>query len=170
MASQVAISLDNARLFQETNQNLQEMRNIQKQYLHDAWIDASLPGEEMNLTVGSSGSVENIYIEVPISIREQVIGHIHLEGEEEFTSEDQIWLQAIATQTAFALENARLLDEAQRHAARERIIGDISANISNFSDLDGILRTAVQKLGQRLGGAEVVLELGNKKNGSQRLS
>ena len=166
MANQVAISLDNARLFQETNQNLQEMRNIQKQYLHEAWIDASMPGVEMSLAVGTSGSAENIKIDVPITLREQIIGQIRLESDEEYSSEDQNWLEAIATQTALALENARLLDESQRRAAREQVIGDISSSISNFSDMDGILRTAVQQLGQRLGGAEVVIELGNNDNGT----
>ena len=40
------------------------------------------------------------------------------------------------------------------------MIGDISASISTFSDMEGILRTAVQQLGRRMGGAEVLLELG----------
>jgi len=43
---------------------------------------------------------------------------------------------------------------------RERVIGDISARIRTFSDSEGILRTAVQQLDRRMGGAEVVLELG----------
>ncbi len=162
MANQVAISLDNARLFQETNQNLREMRNIQKQYLHEAWLDTSLPGGEITLAIGKSGAAESSQLEVPITLREQIIGQIHLERNEDFSTEDQIWLEAIATQTALALENARLYNEAQNRATREQIIGDISASISTFSDVDGILRTAVQQLGRRLGGAEVVLELGNQ--------
>ena len=125
-------------------------------------LDTSLPGGEMTLAIGKSGGAENSQVEVPITLREQIIGQIRLERNEDFSTDDQIWLEAIATQTALALENARLYNEAQNRAAREQIIGDISASISTFSDVDGILRAAVQQLGRRLGGAEVVLELGNQ--------
>lgn len=169
LANQVAISLDNARLFQETNQSLLEIRNIQKQYLHNVWLDERLPDGKMKLSIGKNGGESNNQVEIPITLREQRIGQIKLEGIEEFSPDDQSWLETIATQTALALENARLLDEAQRHAARERAIGDISTSISNVSELDGILRNAVEQLGRKLGGAEVVLEMGNKDNGSQEL-
>ena len=85
------------------------------------------------------------------------------------TSDGHQWTQdeidiasAIIERAAIAMENARLVADAQRRATRERVIGDISASISTFSDMEGILRTAVQQLGRRLGGAEVELELGTE--------
>lgn len=68
--------------------------------------------------------------------------------------------QASAERAALALENARLLEDAQRRAAREQVIGEISATVSSSSDMEEILRSAVQELGRKMGGAEVVLELG----------
>ena len=160
MANQVAISLDNARLFQETNQNLQEMRNIQKQYLREAWIDASLPDGEMSLAVGndSEASKEKL-IEVPIALRDQIIGQLHIEGDEAFSPEEQNWLEAIATQTALALENARLLDESQSTAMREKFVTDITNKIWSSTTIDGILQTAVRELGQILDATEATIEL-----------
>ena len=160
LANQVAISLDNARLFQETNRNLQEMRNIQKQYLQQAWIDSSLPGGELSLSVGTGGGEnENSQVEVPITLRDQIIGQLHLEGEEALSTEDQNWLEAIATQTALALENARLLDESQSTAMREKFVTEITNKIWASTTIDGVLQTAVRELGQILDATEATIEL-----------
>ena len=160
MANQVSISLDNARLFQETNQNLQEMRNIQKQYLREAWIDASLPGGEMSLVVGdnSEGNGNNL-VEVPIALRDQIIGQLSLEGDETLSPEEENWIQAIATQAALALENARLLDESQSTAMREKFVTEITTKIWSSTSIDGVLQTAVRELGQILDATEATIEL-----------
>ena len=69
-------------------------------------------------------------------------------------------LEAAAERAALALENARLVDTAQRRAARERAIGDISNRIGSVSNLESILQTAVEELGRKIGGAtEVTLEI-----------
>jgi len=160
MANQVAISLDNARLFQETNQSLQEMRSIQKQYLREAWIDASLPGGKMSLVVGdgSEGDKKNL-VEVPITLRDQIIGQLSLEGDKALSSDEQNWLQAIATQTALALENARLLDESQSTAMREKFVTEITNKIWSSTTIDGVLQTAVRELGQILDATEATIEI-----------
>ena len=160
MANQVAISLDNARLFQETNQNLQELRNIQKQYLHEAWIDARLPGGEISLFVGAdSAEDEKHLVEVPIALRDQIIGQLSLEGNEALSSEEQSWIQAIATQTALALENARLLEESQSAAMREKFVTEITNKIWSSTTIDGVLQTAVRELGKVLDATDATIEL-----------
>ena len=160
MANQVAISLDNARLFQETKQNLQEMRNIQKQYLQETWIDASLQGGEMSLFVGDSreGDDGNL-VEVPITLRDQIIGQLSLEGDKALSPDEQSWLQAIATQTALALENARLLDESQSTAMREKFVTEITNKIWSSTTIDGVLQTAVRELGKILDATDATIEL-----------
>ena len=160
MANQVAISMDNARLFQETSQNLQEMRNIQKQYLREAWIDTSLPGGKMSLAIGddSAGDGKN-FVEVPIALRDQIIGQLSLEGDKALSSDEQNWIQAIATQTALALENARLLDESQSTAMREKFVTEITNKIWSSTTIDGVLQTAVRELGQILDATEATIEI-----------
>lgn len=160
MANQVAISLDNARLFQETRQNLQEMTNLQKQYLHEAWLDSSLPDGGLSLSVGESALKEKSnLVEVPIALRDQIIGQLSLEGEDALTAEEQNWIQAIATQTALALENARLLEESQSSAMREKFVAEITSKIWASTTIDGILQTAVRELGQILDATEATIEI-----------
>jgi len=69
-------------------------------------------------------------------------------------------LEAAAERAALALETARLVESAQRRAARERAIGDISTKIGAVSNLESILQAAVEELGRKIGGAtEVSLEI-----------
>jgi GAF domain-containing protein/HAMP domain-containing protein len=160
MANQVAISLDNARLFQETRQRLNELRNIQKQYLQEAWIESNLPQGKISLAFGDNSETENINkVEVPITLRDQIIGQLTLEGDDDFSVEDKNWVQAIATQTALALENARLLEESQSTAVREKFVTEITSKIWGSTSIEGVLQTAVRELGQILDATEATIEI-----------
>jgi GAF domain-containing protein len=165
MANQVAISLDNARLFQETRQRLNELRNIQKQYLREAWIDNNLPQGGISLAIGDgSGVNEENLVEFPITLRDQIIGQLLLGGEESLSAEDKNWVQAVATQTALALENARLLEESQSAAMREKFVAEITNKIWTSTSVDGVLQTTVRELGQILDATEATIEINVDEN------
>jgi len=160
MANQVAISLDNARLFQETRQRLSELRNIQKQYLREAWIDSNLPQGGISLAMGDSSHLdEGNSVEFPITLRDQIIGQLKLGWEESLSLEDKNWIEAIATQAALALENARLLEESQSAAMREKFVTEITNKIWASTSIDGVLQTTVRELGQVLDATEATIEI-----------
>jgi GAF domain-containing protein len=160
MANQVAISLDNARLFQETRQRLNELRNIQKQYLSEAWIDTNLPQGGISLVIGDGPEVnQGNSVEFPLALRDQIIGQLTLGGEESLSAEDKNWIQAVANQTALALENARLLEESQSVAMREKFVTEITNKIWASTSVDGVLQTTVRELGQILDATEATIEL-----------
>jgi GAF domain-containing protein/HAMP domain-containing protein len=160
MANQVAISLDNAHLFQETRQNLHEMRSIQKQYLREAWLDTSVPSNDISLVAGKSsdGDIKNL-VEVPVVLRDQIIGQLSLESDETLSLDEKNWIQEIATQTALALENARLVEESQSAAMREKFVTEITNKIWASMSIDGVLQTAVRELGQILDATEATIEI-----------
>ena len=160
MANQIAISLDNARLFQETLQRLDEMRIIQKQYLREAWIDTNLPQGEISLSIGGNivGDEKNL-VSVPIALRDQIIGHISIEPNEPLSEDEKSWVQAIATQAAVALENARLIEDSQGTAMREKFVSEINNKIWASTTIDGVLQTAVRELGQILDASEATIEI-----------
>jgi GAF domain-containing protein len=80
-------------------------------------------------------------------------------GKRDWTDDELSLLEAAADRAAFALENARLVNGAQRRAARERAIGEISSKIGAISDRNIILQTTVEELGRKIGNTEIVIEL-----------
>ncbi len=73
---------------------------------------------------------------------------------------------SLAGQMAVAVENWRLLDDAQRRARRERILREVTARIRDSVDVDTVMRTAAREVGQALGRPAFVY-LDGKKDGEE---
>ncbi len=111
-------------------------------------------------------------IAIPIKLRGQTVGVLDVrskKGQRNWKPDEIAMLEAAAERAALALENARLVESAQRRAARERAIGDISTRIGAVGSLESILQTAVEELGRKIGGAtEVTLEIGSDDGENKR--
>jgi GAF domain-containing protein len=98
---------------------------------------------------------------VPLMVLNQMVGAIGLQQEnpDHTWTEEEIGLaEAITNRAALALENARLLEDAQRRAAKEKRLGEISAKIGSLVDLDNIVQTTIQELSQMIPGTEVAVQ------------
>jgi GAF domain-containing protein len=60
-------------------------------------------------------------------------------------------LQTLADQATIAFERVRLLEDAQRRARREQVLREITGRVRSSADIDTIMKTAVQEIGQALG-------------------
>jgi len=198
LADQVAIAIENARLFGEAQAALAESRVTFERYVEQEWsnfaqqvrhtgyvfdgkqvtaLDVSSKRDQARVVAQTGGLVldkgkASATVSVPIKLRGQTIGVLDVRskrGAREWSREEIMLLEAAAERAALALENARLLESAQRRAARERTIGEISARIGSASDFNSILRATVEEMGRRIGGAEVVFELdsGNGKDSGE---
>jgi GAF domain-containing protein len=159
MAGQVAIALENARLFQEAQEVIRELRTVHQQYLVDGWSGFSADNEKMEYRIGDQEDENARTLEVPISLRDQILGQIRLESEKEWTPDQQSLVDAIATQAAIALENARLVSESRQLALRERMVAEINSKIWASATIDGVLQTTIKELGRRLNASSATIEL-----------
>jgi GAF domain-containing protein/HAMP domain-containing protein len=159
MGSQVAIALENARLFQEAQQIIKEMRAVQQQYLVEGWQGFSSENQDLEYIVGDEISEDAEVMEIPINLRDQVFGEIKLEGRRDWTMEQQSLVDAVAKQAAIALENARLVNESRQVAVRERMLAEINSRIWSAATIDGVLQTVVKELGRRLDASHATIEL-----------
>lgn len=187
LADQVSVAIENARLYEEAQKALAESRSTFENYVRQEWgsfaqqarhtgfvfdgkqvtpLDPKTRHENARpviqtgkLSVEKSSST----ITLPIKLRGQTIGILEVNsktGKREWSRDEITLLEAAAERAALALENARLVESAQRRASRERSIGEISARIGSVSDIESILQTAVEELGRKLSSAtEVTLEL-----------
>ena len=190
LADQVAIAIENARLFSQTQQAREEAEALYAQIQRREWSsfvqqEAKI-GYRHTITGGrrlarpvdtdeirtalESGQVvvldgkdtkSNPTLALPVKLRGQTIGVLNIKS----PSKDRKWnhdeinlAQAISDRLALALDNARLLQESQRRAAKEAKIGEVSAKIGASINMRNVLQTAVEELGRALPGSEVVIQ------------
>jgi GAF domain-containing protein len=162
IADTLAVAIENARLFEETQESLNEMRASQRAYVTKAWSETGQENagyEYASTTEGDTPDSEISSIDVPLILREQIIGQLHLEGQQDWTPEERNLVEAVATQAALAMENARLLEESRQMALRERLAAEITGKVWSSPNTDFILQTAIKELGRALRADEASIEL-----------
>lgn len=164
IADSLATALENARLFQETQQNLEEIRALNRAYLMRSWEDAialhgKLEYSYHNPSAAQYGKESN-QIHIPLTLRDQVIGNLTLDlGDKSLTPEEMEFVDGVINQTAIALENARLIQETQQRALEEQRLSEMTAQFSRANTVDQILKTALFEIGHLPNVAEVSVQL-----------
>ena len=167
MADQVAIALDNARLFAESTEALETARRAYGELSRAAWVELLRTQPAIGYRCDSQGvtpisatseggtaEVENEQtMTLPIKVRGQVLGNIKAHKPQEagrWTAEETDMMNTMADQLSVALDNARLYRDTQRSAEREHITSEITAKVRASTNINVILRTAVQELADAL--------------------
>jgi GAF domain-containing protein len=162
ISDMLAIALENARLFEESERSLSELRTTQRSYTAGAWLEAAQDHIDYEFIADSGMSTkegEGSAINVPLILREQIIGQINMEGQQDWTPEERTLIEAVATQAALAMENARLLEESRQTALRERLAAEITGKVWSSPNTELILQTAIKELGRALHADEATIEL-----------
>jgi len=118
-------------------------------------------GEPVSRRVETEGEVKYA-LAVPVKLRGVPIGVIgfHRPAEAgEWGEQETALAEAVAERMALAMENVRLLEETQRRAARERMVGEMTARLVGHPSVDGVLQTAARELGQLPRVVEAVVQL-----------
>jgi GAF domain-containing protein len=120
---------------------------------------------EVVLNQANTSEEKRSTIAVPVKLRGEVIGILHIESNDSsrtWQADDVSLVEAVAERAAFALENARLFQDARRRAAKERLISEATTKISGALSVENILQTTAQELERVLGGSEVLIQFQTK--------
>ncbi len=185
LADQISIAIENTRLYESSQRAFAEVDTIYRQYLQREWSRLSatediigfqytvagtqpLPSRLQAASIQqslASGKVieksgENATLIVPIKVRDETIGvlNVRVPNKNNWKQDEIAIAQAIADRVAISAENARLFQESQLRAEKERTIGHISEKLSASVNLENIFHTALQELGQLVPGSEVFVE------------
>jgi len=189
IADQLALAIQKVNLLAQLIQSLNEMEASYQQYTRKTWhahlskskrnyafryrrqqiemVDEGYvevtKALEANQAVISNQSVNDqtqTLVAIPIKLRGEPLGVINLRFDASYVPQDTVdLLENTAARLALALDNARLLEELQQKAERERQIGSIVSKVRSRADIDSILRTTAEELGRSLGVAEVLVQL-----------
>jgi trigger factor len=102
-------------------------------------------------------------IYAPIVVRGEPIGTLKLQDvnlDRTWSAHDRALLEAVANEIAVAIDNARLLEQAERNARREQLISEISRKMLAASDMQSIIQIAGDELGQALRVARTDVSIG----------
>lgn len=114
-----------------------------------------------------TGEVSHTYLGVPLMIQDRVIGIMSVQSTvaDAFTKEMIAFVEALGTQTAIAIENARLYSEMQDSLVRELRLNQAAHIISRSLDLDEVManlvRLTVELVEGDVGGLALVSPDGN---------
>lgn len=185
LADQVSIAIQNARQNEETRQALAEAQALSKQFVRSGWSqftkqqkllgvrhtgaktsllharNSKEAQEMLQLVKQTKAGLGGAVLSLPIKLRGEVIGSVDMRapGNRQWDQDELDIINAILERAAIAMENARLLAESQKRAAKERTIGEISARITAQSDVEEVLKTAALELKRILPETEVVVQL-----------
>ncbi|MFN2291892.1 MAG: GAF domain-containing protein [Anaerolineae bacterium] len=187
VADQVAIALENARLYADAQTSLREIDALYRHYAGEAWqhflAERPKPAQRWGSGQVADGSWRPLFEEaqasgrattglhvetghyllaVPIKLRDVAIGVLGFHrppARGPWQMADIVTIEAVATRLALISDNLRLLDEAQRRAARERLTRQATARMRASLDVEAVLTTAADEIAGVLGLAALDLRL-----------
>jgi GAF domain-containing protein len=186
LADQLAVAINNAELFLQAQERLEAERRAFGELSRRSWAELLQSEQDLSIFRDERGlgpirgerlpSMEAVLQEgqsmgeqdgsntshVPIRVRGQVVGVIDAQkpdGAAGWSPRELDELQILADQLGMTLDSARLFQEARRRAARDRLLGEVTARMRESLDMDTVLRTAAQEIRQALGLARMGVQL-----------
>lgn len=173
LADQVSVAIENARLYQESARLIESVERESGQASARAWQQflASRRTAELSKRAGVatdydfdalSGAVmrtgesivgeptphDSVPVAVPLQFRGRTLGVVEFELPQGAFSRDAVLLaEELSDRLALGLENARLFQSSQQAVERERIVNNISAQLTGQTDIERIIETAIRELG-----------------------
>ncbi|MBL8049778.1 MAG: GAF domain-containing protein [Anaerolineales bacterium] len=158
LADLTAISFDNVRLINETRSLISQLEANTTNQTQRTW--SKLTSRVMPAYQYTPAGVRPIFtrdkrsddkegLHIPLVLYGQKIGAIKLKrknNQTEWSEREKALVEKIADQVSLALENSRLVEEAQKSAARDQMIANISTRIRETLDIESVARTATLEL------------------------
>jgi GAF domain-containing protein len=170
MADQLAVAIENARLLQRVQESMQDLEAFYGHYNRQSWemivnaqpslgyefergkvnpIDDGTRADASAMVSPEEQTDKTNAFQIPLLVRGEVIGALDVwPAQEAFSNEDRELLLAVGERISQALESARIFEETQVRATRERALNEMSTKMTRSMDIETLLRNAVVELGQ----------------------
>jgi len=187
LAAQSVSMIEKLRLFEQAQRALSDLDVVNRRLTGEAWgdfaqrrslgnvrwvgtTDRAQQTDQPEVAEAMSGGQivarpltggEQIGVAVPIKLRDVPIGAVRLVLPQQAWNDDlRTALQSIAGHVAQAAETARLLDQTERDAQREKAISGAADKIHRAVNMDAVLQIAIAEINRITGLAGVSIQLG----------
>ena len=167
-AEQLGVVLTNLQLTAEMRTTVERVALLNRRLSGEAW-DSYRAGRALQRV--ESGRKEFVtpdnQLHMPIVVRGETIGAFNIADShlERVWHEDELsMLQTIANEVALAIDNARLIEQTQRTAQREKEVAVAADQIHRSMNLDTILNTALSEIVRITGIEDVAIQFGAPTN------
>ncbi len=184
VANQIASAFENARLFNEAQQQYQEISRLNQFYFQTTWralLTEKIPAYHLSwgelkemkktdhATLEIAHQAQKIHLSnengtatliAPIMFQDQVLGALQLTAQDRiWTTDEMVLIEAVLNQTALSLENTRIINETRHRAEQEKLISEVSSRMRETLDLETILQTTAQEMQKTFNLSEVEIRL-----------
>lgn len=127
----------------------------------DAWPAEAQRALHTGQMVQAASPGDPAPLAVPVQVRGNVIGVIDTfkPAGSQWTPEELTLAETLAEQLGIALESARLYQDTQRRAARERTIGEVTSRMRESLDMETVLKTAADEVRRAFGLEDLMISL-----------
>lgn len=177
LADQLASAIDNARQIQEIEEDLREARQLNRVLMGEAYSEVVQLRRTDTLGYTSYGAdvrddpewtdmlrravlngasvkeaEDGRYLSLPITTRGgAVVGAFEFELDREQWREDLPELaESLLDRVAASLETARVFEQAQRFASRERQVNDVTARLQEETEIEDLIEVAAEEIRRAL--------------------
>ncbi|GAB4527119.1 MAG: hypothetical protein Fur0018_12630 [Anaerolineales bacterium] len=184
LADQVAATLENARLSDESREALRRAEEAYAQISAQSWREyqrkaawrgyrgtghrvaplqsAGRLSPKIRTALNEGRLVtDGSTLYLPIQVRQKTIARLKLRKKENepWQESELTWMKTVSDQIAQALESARLYQESRQRAAREQLLSTSTARMRETLDMQSVLQIAVRELRQALNLADAEVRL-----------
>jgi GAF domain-containing protein len=173
LANQIGIAIENARLFEQTQQALEQSQKFYQRFIQQEWQALQdrlrhqgyrydgihLNPIEDEAAAAALPPADHAY---PIELRGEVVGAIEIRkkgGQKNLLPHEEMLIREAAERIAIAIDNVRLLEQSQQRAAREKLIGEISDQIMGTFSLETLLEITSEELIKMMPEATVQIQI-----------
>jgi GAF domain-containing protein len=168
LVDHIAIAIENARLLNEIQTVLMQLEAVNIAQTNATWDERSKSKSQaytytsMGVRPEKSTEEDTNSLKIPITLRGHAIGAITLSRKEgkAWDENDQSLATKIASQASLAIDNLRLLEDAQKSAVRDQTLTNVSSRIRETLDIESILQSAAREFQRALNLKEAEIRLG----------